>query len=721
MDAVIIIDEQSRIIDWSGQAGKTFGWSREEAVGQPLTSLIVPPRYWEAHARGMETYLRTGKGRLFSKRFEISALHRDGHELPVEVSISELTLAGKNHFSAFLRDISERKRSEAKIQRDYHAQRVIASVLDASLSPIPLREKLEQSLDLVLSVPWLDLEAKGCIFLADSAERTLTMEAQHGLPKDLLSACAKVEYGRCLCGCAIAAGETVFTDCLGKWHETTYDGISEHGHYCVPIRLGDDTLGLMNLYVEEDHTRNTDDEHFLSAVTHALAGMIKRHQAEHDLQRNAFFDLLTDLPNRALLKERLERSMRRLQRQPEMQLAILFLDLDRFKNVNDSLGHAAGDRLLIEVARRLEHCIRPGDTVARLGGDEFTLLLEDIGEDADALRVAGRVHAGLAEPVRIDGHEVFVSASVGIALSTSKQREAQNLLRDADIAMYRAKSSGPGKTEVFDRSMHDHAVALLKMETDLRLAVDRDEIHVHYQPIIATATGRIVGFEALARWDHPQRGRVLPGEFIPVAEESGLIDAVAGQVLGKACRQMAAWLAEFPERADLYVCVNLSAQQLTQPGLVERIDRTLAENGLAPCNLRLEITENALMQDADLLGAALGVFKDRAIGLHLDDFGTGYSSLGYLHRFPFSALKVDQSFVAGMTATEGYVGLVRAIIALAGNFGMEVIAEGVETPEQLEMLRQLECRIVQGYLFSPAVSGAQAGGFLADGCRSGET
>ncbi len=715
LDAVVIIDEQSRITDWSGQAEKIFGWSREEALGQSMTTLIVPERYREAHQQEMQAYRNKGGGKLFNKRIEIDALHRDGQEFPVEVSISAITLSGKNHVSAFLRGISERKRSEARSQRDYHTQRVIASVLENSLRSISLDKKLEQTLDLLLSVPWLDLQAKGCIFLADTESRTLVMETQRGLPADLLSACAKVEYGHCLCGRAAASGKLEFADCVDARHDTTYDGIPEHGHYCVPIRSGNETIGVMNLYVAHSHVRDPYEERFLSAVADSLAGMIKRHQAEKELQQNAFFDLLTGLPNRTLLTERLEHAIQRLHRQPETQSAVLFMDLDRFKNVNDSLGHTAGDRLLIEVGRRLERCIRPGDTVARLGGDEFTILLEAIENDTDALRIAERVHEELAKPLHVDRHELFASASVGIALSTAEHREAQELLRDADTAMYQAKASGAGRTEVFDRSMHTHAMAVLKMETDLRLAVENDQIQVHYQPIVSLVTNQVVGLEALARWEHPQRGNVPPSEFIPVAEESGLIDSVAGRVLTKACRQMAAWLEEFPERTDLYIGVNLAASQLMHPELVELIDGTLTENKLSSHNLRLEITESVLMQDEGIFSAAFGAFSQRGINLHLDDFGTGYSSLSYLHRFPFNTLKVDQSFVAKLTVAEENVGLVRAIIAVARNFEMEIIAEGVETPAQLEKLRQLGCEIVQGYLFSPPMPGGQAGAWLAAG------
>ncbi len=713
LDAVIIVNEACRITDWSGQAEKIFGWSRQEAMGQSMTTLIVPEKHREAHCQEMRSYRDMGEGGLFNKSIEVDALHRDGREFPVEMSISAVTLAGKNHISVFLRDISERKHNEARIQRDYHSQRVIASVLEISLSAISLSEKLERTLDLVLSVPWLDLQAKGCIFLADTGSRKLVMQSQRGLPESLLSTCAQVEYGHCLCGRAAASGESVFTDHIDAWHDTHYDGIPQHGHYCIPIRYGKETIGVLNLYVAHGHVRNPDEERFLTSVSDSLAGMIKRHQAEKELERNAFFDQLTGLPNRVLLLERLEHSIQRLQRQHDEQSAVMFMDLDRFKNVNDSLGHTAGDRLLVEVGRRLERCIRPGDTVARLGGDEFTILLEEIEDATDALRVAGRVHAELAKPVVIDGHELFASASVGIVVTSPEHREAQELLRDADTAMYQAKTAGAGRTEVFNRSMHTRAVATLKMETDLRLAVENDRIQVQFQPIIHLPDKKVAGFEALAHWNHPQRGNIPPSEFIPVAEESGLIDAVAGQVLTKSCRQLAKWLEEHPDRTDLYVAVNLSAKQLLHPELAERIDGTLARYKLAPQNLRLEIPESVLMQNVDLLSTALKVFSDRGINLHLDDFGTGYSSLGHLHRFPFNSLKVDRSFVAKFSAAEEYAGLVRAIMAVAINFQMEIIAEGVETPVQLEQLRQLGCTIAQGFLFSPPVSGEHAGAWLS--------
>lgn len=443
----------------------------------------------------------------------------------------------------------------------------------------------------------------------------------------------------------------------------------------------------------------------------------ERKSLEEQLLHDAFHDSLTGLPNRALFMDRLGQSLRHAQRRRERLFAVLFLDLDRFKLVNDSLGHGAGDRLLVEIARRLEACIRPGDTAARLGGDEFTVLLEDVRDGADAAQVAERIQREIRRPVTLGGHEVFTSASIGIALSATGYDRPEDLLRDADIAMYRAKAKGGSRHEAFDPTMHARAVALLKMETDLRRAIDRGEFTVHYQPIVSLRDGRIAGFEALVRWNHPHRGLVLPMEFIRMAEETGLVVDIDRWVLREACRQLHEWHRRYPDARPLSVSVNLSGRHFAQPDLAEHLRRTLRATGLQGDCLGLEITESVLLDTTEASNEALHELRRDGTRLYLDDFGTGYSSLSYLHRFPIDALKIDRSFVTSLRPGGQGQEIVRTIMSLAQNLDIHVVAEGVETPEQLAALKALRCEYAQGYAFSPPLPGGEAEALLAAGRR----
>jgi diguanylate cyclase (GGDEF)-like protein/PAS domain S-box-containing protein len=442
----------------------------------------------------------------------------------------------------------------------------------------------------------------------------------------------------------------------------------------------------------------------------------ERKKVEEQLQRQAFYDPLTRLPNRALFLDRLKHLFQRGRRALGSPLfALLYLDLDRFKSVNDSLGHQAGDELLVRAARRLERCLRPGDTLARLGGDEFTVVLDEIGCEADAIGVAERIHQELVAPIEVGGYEVFTSVSVGIALSSADYERPEDMLRDADTAMYRAKAAGRARHQVFGDDMHQRAVSSLQLETDLRRAIERREIFPHYQPIVDLETGGVVGFEALARWRHPTRGMVPPDLFIPVAEETGLVGLIGELMLAEACRQAREWQRQYPAWSDLEMSVNISARQLSQGSVPAEVERVLAATGLAPGCLMLEITESALMHNLNAGAGVIQRLHAMSVGLHLDDFGTGYSSLAYLHSFPVHALKVDRSFVNRMDSGPQQSTIVKAIVSLAHNLGMEVIAEGVETPAQAEALRALRCQRGQGFLFSKPLPAEEAGRLLAGG------
>ena len=458
-----------------------------------------------------------------------------------------------------------------------------------------------------------------------------------------------------------------------------------------------------------------------------------RKRAEEQLQHNAFHDALTDLPNRALFLDRLRHAFSRAKRHTEYKFAVLFVDIDDFKKFNDSLGHSAGDNLLIEIAQRLTCSLRKDDTVsrqpqggesppptngsvARLGGDEYTILIEDIHDASDAIRVAARIQQVLAAtPLVIGEQEIFASASVGIALSTSPHDSAADLLRDADLAMYRAKALGKARYEVFDTAMHASAVKRLKLETELRKAIEHGEFRVHYQPIVRLSDRKIAGFEALVRWERPNVGLVPPAEFIAVAEESGLILPMNRWLRLEACHTMKNWQAEFPSDPPLTLSLNVTAKELAHPGLISDISQALEQTALEPSSLRLEIVETVAMRDAGKTEDVLRQAKVLGVRLSIDDFGTGYSSLSRLRHFPTDTLKIDRAFISRMDTDADNRAIVRTILALAHNLGLTVVAEGAETLEEVNELLALDCEYAQGYFFSRPVDEASAVHLLSTG------
>ncbi|HEU4835783.1 MAG TPA: bifunctional diguanylate cyclase/phosphodiesterase [Pyrinomonadaceae bacterium] len=448
------------------------------------------------------------------------------------------------------------------------------------------------------------------------------------------------------------------------------------------------------------------------------AGRELEESREH-FRHAAFHDALTGLPNRSLFTDHLRVALRRAHQNEKYLFGVLFLDLDRFKNINDSLGHPCGDEVLKIVARRLEMCIRQTDMVARFGGDEFAILLDAIHDASDAVRVAEKVQQIISAPFKLASHETITTASIGVALSVSGYTEAEDIIRDADTAMYRAKERGKARYEMFDTAMHTRAVTLLRLESDLRRALEKDELCVYYQPIVSLASGDLHGFEALVRWQHPERGIVSPCDFIPLAEETGLILPIGLRVLRDACLQLRKWQQYSLSNRDMIMSVNLSGKQLEQPDLIERIEEVLDESQINPWHLKLEITETVVMENPELAAITLAGLRSLGVRLSIDDFGTGYSSLSYLNRFPVDTLKIDRSFVTSMNAADENLQIVKTIITLAGNLGMQVVAEGVETEEQLHQLKSLKCQYGQGYLFSTPLDVVDADLFILNGARTG--
>jgi diguanylate cyclase (GGDEF)-like protein/PAS domain S-box-containing protein len=449
----------------------------------------------------------------------------------------------------------------------------------------------------------------------------------------------------------------------------------------------------------------------IQGIVVTVRDVTERKAFEQQLTQQAFYDALTGLPNRVLFRDRLEQALVRASRRKDA-VALLFIDLDNFKLINDGLGHHAGDKLLTEAAARLRICVRNQDTVARLGGDEFVVVLELLAGEADALPVAKAIAHQFSRPFILDDREVVVTVSIGIAVSKAGQGHAENLLRNADVAMYRAKSDGGARYVVFDPSMNTDSLARLELENDLRYALQNAQLRVHYQPIITMATGRITEVEALVRWQHPTRGLISPNEFIPIAETTGLIVPLGLWVLEEACRQVVAWRVNIATEPPLILSVNLSPRQFQQPSIVADVARALEQSGFPGNCLKLEITEGIIMRDVETAIHTLWELKGLGLQIAVDDFGTGYSSLSYLKRLPLDVLKIDRSFVSGIGHKQEDTAIVHAILAMAKSLNFKVTGEGIETAEQLALLGEWGCDCGQGYLFSKPLDSEKVGALL---------
>ena len=482
----------------------------------------------------------------------------------------------------------------------------------------------------------------------------------------------------------------------------------------APRAGGQAAVGTLLVVLDEPHPWSKADEDVVRDVAALLAIDLELHQdlsdrllAEAELQERALRDPLTGIPNSTLFLDRLAHAIERGRRHKDFRFAVLALDLDRFQSINNSLGRDAGNEVLTVVARRLESCVRGEDMIARSGGDEFAILLESLSDDSDGSRVAERMQQAIAAPVETSDGEVYTSASIGIVLSSSGLTTPAKMLQEAGIAMSRAKHAGRNRYEMFDSAMHARALARLRMETDLRHAVERSEFELFYQPLVTLESGRITELEALLRWRHPQRGLIPPLDFIPLAEETGLIVPIGQWVLARACADMVRWQQRFPRTAPLAISVNLSPRQFAQPNFVSTVAATVAASGLDPHTLKLEITESFAIAEPSRTRELLSELRALGIQIYLDDFGTGYSSLGYLHQLPLDGIKIDRSFVMQMDSGPLYRQLVNTVRDLAMNIGVLAIAEGVENEGQLATLREMGCSSAQGYFFSRPVPVAE--------------
>jgi diguanylate cyclase (GGDEF)-like protein/PAS domain S-box-containing protein len=662
-DAIVTITPDG-IVRWFNRgAERIFGHRAEEVIGQPVT-LLMPERYRELCVAGLHRYLLTGEARVVGGTTELVGLRKDGSEFPIEMSLGETLEDGEWLFTGVIRDITERKEVEAVIKE----------------SEERFRSLVQNTSDIITI-----LEADGTVrYISPVVERVTGYKPEEQIGTNAFGSVHPDDRERAL---------GIFAELLKK------PGLHPPLEFRVPHKDGSWR------YLEHVVNNLLDDPAVRGVVVNSR-DVTDRKALEKQLRHQAFHDPLSGLPNRALFMDRLKHALARANRRGN-KVAVLFTDLDDFKIINDSLGHEAGDQLLVAVAERLKACLRPEDTAARLGGDEFTILVEEVDGVSDAVRVAERIAESLQPPFALDQHEVFSTTSIGIALSSPLQEQPADLLRHADLAMYRAKHKGKARYEVFEPSMGTDAVERLSLENELRRALKRGEFKVYYQSVVTLESRKIAGMEALVRWEHPTRGLLLPEVFLSVAEDTGLIVQIGEKVLREACNRMRAWQELYPSVPPLMVSVNLSTRQLFRPELVAEI---LDETEIYPGSLQLEITEGAMTSNGvHSANNTLRNLKDLGVQLAVDDFGMGYSSLSYLKHFPVDILKIDRSFIAGLGQDSDGASkdahIVSAIIDLTHALGLEAVAEGVETAEQLARLRNMKCDLAQGnYLSEPLPS-----------------
>lgn len=649
-------NQQRQVIYWNDASEQLYGYTAAEALGQQLEDLIIPPEMRQEVIAAVHRWVTEGR---VIPAGELSLLHKNGSRVSVYSSYTMLVnTAGEMELYCVDIDLRDRKQAEEALRESETRYRLLAENMN----------------DLVCLH---DLDGR-YIYVSPSCETLLGYRYEDMLGQDPYGFIHPDDRDR-------VYQEAHSPAIQGKPAPITYRIRQKSGTYIWFETLTRPILDATGKIVQLQTTSRD---------------VTERIQVQQQLQHDALHDSLTGLPNRQLLIERLELSIHRTKRLSKYQFALLFLDLDRFKVINDSLGHLAGDKLLIAIAQKLQTTLRNIDLVARLGGDEFVILLEDIDHIQEAIHAIERIFEMLHSPILIENREVYTTASVGVVLGTKDYEQASELLRDADIAMYRAKRNGRARYEIFNEAMHTQALKRLHLENDLHHAIENKEFVLHYQPIVALDTGYMVGFEALIRWQHPTQGIKPPGDFIAVAEETGLITQLDYWALWSACEQLVAWQTAFPELPVLKVSVNLSAHDLRQLDLLAEVDRVLTQTRLPGTSLTLELTESMLIDDVESTITLFSQLKERGIEISIDDFGTGYSSLHYLHCLPVDNLKVDRVFVHQIQTGKRNHQIVETIAALSHQLELKSIAEGIETQQQVERLKQLGYQFGQGYFFS---------------------
>jgi diguanylate cyclase (GGDEF)-like protein/PAS domain S-box-containing protein len=705
--STFLLDRDLRVMLAEGEGMRTLPWIDENMFRGRLVAELQGELPGEVLAASLKCYGDALNGER--GEFEFAS---DGHcfevvAVPIRGQDSEV-----ESVLAVVRDVTRRRNTEHLL-----AQRVRQQECVARLGQVALRERvLRALLDEIVGSVAGTLDLGLCAVLAlRRDEELLDRVAATGFREDTSEVGGIPNDPSTQAGYVLSTSEPMILDDLNT--ETRFGRVPallDHGivsGISVIVAGRERPFGLLSAYTTEHRTFSVEDVNFLTSVANVLSAAVERHDEEEITRHAALHDRLTGLPNRTLALDRLEHALGRRSREGTNVAALMF-DLDRFKVINDSLGHGAGDELLLALVPRLGDILRPNDTVARLSGDEFVIVCEGARGVRQVITVAERIAAACSRPFVLESGEHFMTASIGVAVANSPDDSPESLLRDAGAAMYRAKKRGPGRYELFDDTMRGAVLARLRVETELRRALDHGELRVHYQPIVDTAYGRPTATEALVRWEHPQRGLVPPLEFIPMAEETGLIIELGRFVLEQACAQAAAWQKRFG--VPLKVFVNASGRQLADSMFPAQVADIVRRSGLLPDTLGLEVTESVLMEEAESPMTVLNELVDQGLRLVLDDFGTGYSSLSYLKDFPLDGLKIDRGFIQGLGRSPSETAIVKAVIDMSQALGMTVVAEGVETEQQREQLSELGCTRLQGYLFSKPRPAEEIGEFLAE-------
>ncbi|BFM10527.1 hypothetical protein R50072_06800 [Simiduia litorea] len=691
IDGIITINEQGKILTFNHSASEIFGYSDEEVVGKNVNMLMAEP-YHSRHDQYLANYLSSGQPKIIGKSNELEGLHRDGSIFKMELRVAENSQEDKRYFIGMVRDITERHYNEKLLAAQDHILGLIARNADLAVC-------LEA---LILDIEALSPEMHGSILLLDSGGNRLLHAAAPSLPTEYNAAVNGESIGPKAGSCGTAAYlrkqivvEDIATDPL--WDDYKELALKHNLRACwsTPIFSQNKLLGTFALYFSTRRRPNDKHRRVINMATHVASLAITHEQRESQIRQLAFYDSLTKLPNRSLGMDRLNRSIADAQRRSE-KLAVIFIDLDSFKTINDSLGHHIGDHILQNAAERLLRCVRDNDTVSRLGGDEFFVILNG-SSDNIAEVVTHKILDAMAAPFEIESHLLHATCSIGVAIYPNDGQEANTLIRNADAAMYRAKETGRNNVKYYTEEMNRTAVERITLEQEIRKGIERQEFLLYYQPRINNQTGRIIGLEALIRWQHPTRGLTAPNTFIPVAEQSGLITPLGDWVLDTACQQLSQWLAK--GIAHVTMAVNLSPRQFNDKNLVENIANVLEKYQLPARLLELEITESMIMDENINILETLVELKDLGVTLAIDDFGTGYSNLSRLKHLPMDVLKIDKSFVDGIPDDPDDTAIASTIIAMAHHLKLKIVAEGVETYRQQSFLSDKHCDEMQGYLF----------------------